>query len=125
MGSLVRMLNRLAEPAFNWASRRYQAAVAAELKKYGLRWDDLYDEMYDLDVGEALRRLPQSEVDLRNQRLKRAIDHSMKHTYLTKELQEKQTPYAFYVQDVLEQVKLERQERAELGSDMPYNRSIP
>jgi ubiquinol-cytochrome c reductase subunit 7 len=24
------------EPVWNWASRRYQAAVAKELKKYGL-----------------------------------------------------------------------------------------
>jgi ubiquinol-cytochrome c reductase subunit 7 len=32
------------------------------------------------DVEEALRRLPQDELDLRNQRLKRAMDLSMKHT---------------------------------------------
>ena len=43
--------------------------------------------MYDLDVAEALKRLPQSVKDDRNQRLKRAIDLSMKHTYLPKDLQ--------------------------------------
>jgi ubiquinol-cytochrome c reductase subunit 7 len=36
----------------------------------GLRYDDLLDDMYDLDIKEALSRLPQQEVDLRNQRLK-------------------------------------------------------
>jgi ubiquinol-cytochrome c reductase subunit 7 len=43
--------------------------------------------MYDLDVKEALNRLPQQEVDYRNQRLRRAIDYSMKHQYLPKDLQ--------------------------------------
>jgi ubiquinol-cytochrome c reductase subunit 7 len=47
----------------------------------------LYDDMYDLDVKEALNRLPQQEVDYRNQRLRRAIDYSMKHQYLPKDLQ--------------------------------------
>ena len=53
----------------------------------GLRYDDLYDDLYDLDIKEALERLPQQERDLRNQRLKRAMDYSMKHQYLPKELQ--------------------------------------
>jgi ubiquinol-cytochrome c reductase subunit 7 len=52
-----------------------------------LRYDDLYDDLYDLDVKEALARLPKAETDARNQRLKRAIDQSMKHTYLPKEIQ--------------------------------------
>lgn len=53
----------------------------------GLRYDDLYDDMYDLDIKEALNRLPQQEVDYRNQRLKRAMDYSLKHQYLPKDLQ--------------------------------------
>jgi hypothetical protein len=53
----------------------------------GLRYDDLLDDMYDLDIKEALSRLPQQEVDLRNQRLKRALDYSGKHTYMPKALQ--------------------------------------
>ena len=36
-----------------------QAAVGAELKKYGLRYDDLLDPTNNLDVNEAMRRLPQ------------------------------------------------------------------
>jgi ubiquinol-cytochrome c reductase subunit 7 len=91
----------------------------------GLRYDDLLDDMYDLDIKEALSRLPQQEVDLRNQRLKRALDYSGKHTYMPKALQAKQTPYLSYLQDTLQLVKEERKEHAELGSDMPYNRAIP
>ncbi|GJP46178.1 hypothetical protein CLOM_g5495 [Closterium sp. NIES-68] len=125
MAGLTKTLNKLTEPAFNWASQWYRGIVGAQLKKYGLRYDDLYDPYYDLDVAEALKRLPQAEVDARNQRLKRAIDISMKHTHLPKELQEKQTPYEFYLQKELHKIKLEREERKALGSDMPYNRQIP
>ncbi|XP_022881074.1 cytochrome b-c1 complex subunit 7-2-like [Olea europaea var. sylvestris] len=53
----------------------------------GLRYDDLYDPMYDLDVKEALNWLPREIVDARNQRLKRAMDLSLKHEYLPEELQ--------------------------------------
>ncbi|CAL9122442.1 unnamed protein product [Musa textilis] len=35
--------------------------------------------MYDLDIKEVLARLPREAVDARNQRLKRAMDLSMKH----------------------------------------------
>lgn len=43
--------------------------------------------MYDLDIKEALNRLPREIVDARNQRLKRAMDLSMKHEYLPEDLQ--------------------------------------
>lgn len=125
MAALTRSLNKLLEPVWNWAARSYQASVATELKKYGLRYDDLYDDMYDLDVAEALKRLPQSVVDARNQRLKRAMDQSMKHSSLPKELQAKQTPYEPYLQDMLKQIKSEREERKVLGASMPYNRQLP
>ena len=49
------------------------------------------------DVDEALRRLPQEEVDARTQRLKLAMDLSLKHVYLPKEMQAVQTPYNSYV----------------------------
>jgi hypothetical protein len=84
----LQSLAKLFEPAFAWAARRYQArlcawrgrtrvrhalipraaadharppqaAVGAELKKYGLRYDDLLDPTNNLDVDEAMRRLPQ------------------------------------------------------------------
>jgi hypothetical protein len=49
------------------------------------------------DVEEALRRLPQQEILNRNARLKRALDLSLKGTFLPKELQEVQTPLDFYL----------------------------
>lgn len=57
------------------------------LRILGLRYDDLYDPLYDLDIKEALNRLPREIVDARNQRLKRAMDLSMKHEYLPDNLQ--------------------------------------
>jgi ubiquinol-cytochrome c reductase subunit 7 len=47
----------------------------------------LYDPYYELDIKEALNRLPREIVDARNQRLKRAMDLSMKHEYLPEDLQ--------------------------------------
>jgi hypothetical protein len=41
-------LSRLAQPFLEWAATRYQARLATNLKKYGLRYDDLYDPMMDL-----------------------------------------------------------------------------
>jgi hypothetical protein len=41
--------------------------------------------------------MPQEEILARNARLKRAMDLSMKHEHLPKELQEKQTPFQHYL----------------------------
>jgi hypothetical protein len=46
-------------------------------------------------------------------------------SYLPKEMQDKQTPFAFYVQAELGQVQAERAERAALGTGQPYNRQLP
>ncbi|GFS44969.1 cytochrome bd ubiquinol oxidase, 14kDa subunit [Actinidia rufa] len=91
----------------------------------GLRHDDLYDPYYDLDVKEALNRLPREIVDARNQRLKRAMDLSMKHEYLPNDLQAMQTPFRNYLQDMLALVKRENAEREALGALPLYQRSIP
>jgi len=48
-------------------------------------------------VAEALRRLPPELIVQRNQRLKRAMDLSMKSEKLPKELREKQTPFEHYL----------------------------
>ena len=45
--------------------------------------------------------------------------------YLPKEMQDKQTPFAFYLTPALAQVKEERAERASLGAGQPYNRQLP
>ena len=122
---MSKALAKMFEPVFAGMAKRYQAVVGAELSKYGLRYDDLLDETMNLDVAEALRRLPQEERDLRMQRLKRAMDLSMKHVYLEKDQQKKQTPFAWYVKPVLEEVEADRDERAALGTGQPYNRQIP
>jgi|TARA_B110000977_G_scaffold193235_1_gene267904 ubiquinol-cytochrome c reductase subunit 7 len=119
---MSKALAKMFEPMFASMAKRYQSVVGAELSKYGLRYDDLLDETANLDVAEALRRLPQEERDLRMQRLKRAMDLSMKHVYLDKEMQAKQTPLKWYIQPVLEEVEAERDERAALGTGQPYNR---
>lgn len=54
------------------------------LSVLGLRREDLYSEIYP-DVVEAIRRLPEEEKNLRNYRIKRALDLSLKHQILPKE----------------------------------------
>lgn len=77
------------------------------------------------DINEALDRLPQDVQDARNQRLKRAMDLSCKHVYLSKEMQEKQTPFQYYLQDSIKQVEGERAEKEQLDTPTPYSRQIP
>ena len=59
------------------------------------------------------------------QRLKRAMDLTMKHVYLDQESQAKQTPFLGYITPVLDVVEAEKAERAQLGTGQPYNRQIP
>ncbi|EIE20920.1 14 kDa subunit of cytochrome bd ubiquinol oxidase [Coccomyxa subellipsoidea C-169] len=121
----TKALVKVLDPFLTWAAVRYQAAVGDVLRKHGLRYEDLYDPLLNQDVDEALKRLPQEEVDARTQRLKRAMDLSLKHVYLPKELQAVQTPYNSYVMDVIEQVEAENKEKAQLGTGTTYDRSIP
>ena len=51
----------------------------------GLLREDLYDDEYQPDIIEAIRRLPEHERNLRQYRIKRALDLSMKHAHLPKE----------------------------------------
>ena len=120
-----RALIKMFDPVISWMATRYQAAVADNLRRHGLRYEDLYDPLLNQvhacpieeprchcaestkhvrplclqgqDVEEALKRLPQEEVDARNQRLKRASDCSLKKAYLPKDLQAVQTPYKSYL----------------------------
>ncbi|CAN6850279.1 unnamed protein product [Brassica oleracea] len=118
-------LQRLVDPKKNFLARLHMKSVSNRLRKYGLRYDDLYDPMYDLDIKEALNRLPREVVDARNQRLKRAMDLSMKHEYLPDALQAVQTPFRSYLQEMLALVKRERAEREALGALPLYQRTIP
>ncbi|XP_052209089.1 cytochrome b-c1 complex subunit 7-like isoform X2 [Diospyros lotus] len=95
------LMKWLVDPKKNWFAAQHMKAVSNRLRKYGLRYDDLYDPLYDLDVKEALNRLPREVVDARNQRLKRAMDLSLKHKYLPEHLQAMQTPFRSYLQDML------------------------
>ncbi|KAM0937599.1 putative cytochrome b-c1 complex subunit 7 [Dioscorea sansibarensis] len=125
-------VQRFFNPKRNWLVAQHYKALSKRLRNYGLRYDDLYDPMYDLDIKEALARLPREVVDARNQRLKRAMDLSMKHEYLPKDCRgilncgfALQTPFRSYLQDMLALVKKERAEREALGALPLYQRTIP
>lgn len=93
------------------ASEMYRASVTSELRKYGLRYDDLLNE-FDDDVQQALKELPKEEVEMRNKRLKRALDLDMKSTYLSEDLQKQVdvwNPYLSKRVDLLKTKRLERQ----------------
>lgn len=93
------------------AARAYQASVGAELRRYGLRYDDLLNE-YDPEVKQALAKLTPLEIELRNKRLKRAFDLDIKKTYLSEDVQEKEdiwNPYLTSRIDKLKQARLEKQ----------------
>lgn len=49
------------------------------------------------DIEEALKRLPQKEVEARNARLKRAMDLNFKHAELPPEIQALQDPFKPYL----------------------------
>ncbi|KAK4604312.1 cytochrome b-c1 complex subunit 7-2, mitochondrial [Quercus suber] len=118
-------LQALLNPNKNWFAKQHMKTVSQRLRNYGLRFEDLYDPKEDLDIKEALDRLPREIVDARNQRLKRAMDLSMKHEYLPQDLQALQTPFRSYLKDMLALVKKERAEREALGALPLYQRTIP
>lgn len=115
----------LVDPKKNPLAAIHMKTLSSRLRNYGLRYDDLYDPMYDLDVKEALNRLPREIVDARNQRLLRAMDLSLKHQYLPEDLQAMQTPFRSYLQDMLALVKRENAEREALGALPLYQRTLP
>lgn len=97
--------------AVSMAARAYQASVGAELRRYGLRYDDLLNE-YDDEVRDAIKKLPPHEMEMRNKRLKRAIDLDVKKTYLPEDLQAKEdiwNPYLSSRVEILKEKRLERQ----------------
>ncbi|CAD6215064.1 unnamed protein product [Miscanthus lutarioriparius] len=153
MSSLMNALsNWLVNPRRNPLARLHMHAVSSRLRKYGLRYDDLYDPYFDLDIKEALGRLPREVVDARIQRLKRAMDLSLKHQYLPEHLQVRapsfpldldlsirimvvvvvtvaseaqQVPFRGYLSDMLALVKKENAEREALGALPLYQRTLP
>ncbi|KAG8098680.1 hypothetical protein GUJ93_ZPchr0013g35208 [Zizania palustris] len=82
MSSMLSALSQwFVNPRRNPLARLHMQAISSRLRKYGLRYDDLYDPKFDMDIKEALERLPREVVDARHQRIKRAMDLSMKHQY--------------------------------------------
>ncbi|KAK3149010.1 hypothetical protein QOZ80_3AG0211710 [Eleusine coracana subsp. coracana] len=126
MSSMMSALSQwFVNPRRNPLARLHMHAISSRLRKYGLRYDDLYDPYFDLDIKEALGRLPTEVVDARIQRLKRAMDLSMKHQYLPEDVQAIQTPFRSYLSDMLALVKKEAAEREALGALPLYQRTIP
>merc|ERR1711907_476837 len=113
MGFLRTLLMPLERAACNW----YRGEVGRNLARYGLRYDDLLDPLNSLDIEEALKRLPQKEVEARNARFKRAE--------LPPEIQALQDPFKPYLSPYVEQVKAENAERAAVGAGKPYDRQLP
>ncbi|MFS7916943.1 putative cytochrome b-c1 complex subunit 7 [Helianthus anomalus] len=120
-----KLVRTILDPNKNWFAALHKKTISDRLTKYGLRYDDLYDPMECLDIKEALKRLPREIVDARNQRLLRAMDLSMKHEYLPKDLQAQQTPFRSYLSDMLALVKRERAEREAFGALPLQQRTIP
>lgn len=77
------------------------------------------------NIKEALRRTPRDVLDARMQRMKRAMDLSMKHSVLPEDLQSQQTPFEFYLQDTIKEVEAEELERSQLGAGRSIDRQIP
>ncbi|PWA36041.1 cytochrome b-c1 complex subunit 7 [Artemisia annua] len=77
--SSSKLVKFILDPKKNWLAAKHKQTIETRLRKYGLRYDDLYDPMESLDIKEALNRLPREIVDARNQRILRAMDLSMKH----------------------------------------------
>lgn len=97
-------------PVISRIAGAYQASVTAELKKYGLRYDDLLNE-HEPEVKKAISQLSPLEVELRNKRLKRAIDLDVKKTYLPTDVQEKEDVWSPYLRNRVDKLKEGRLER--------------
>ena len=50
-------LVKIFDPFLSWAAVRYQASVASELRKYGLRYEDLYDPLLNQVGPRGVGRL--------------------------------------------------------------------
>ncbi|KAL9962752.1 hypothetical protein ACROYT_G031890 [Oculina patagonica] len=83
---------------------------ACGYRQLGLRKGDLLNED-DPDVIEAIKRLPSEEFNLRQFRVKRALDLSMKHQILPKDLWTTKEEDTMYLQPYIDQIKKEKLER--------------
>mmetsp|Transcript_64915 Transcript_64915/g.153430 ORF Transcript_64915/g.153430 Transcript_64915/m.153430 type:complete len:114 (+) Transcript_64915:58-399(+) len=101
-GFLHRLLRPLAEIQ--------RSAVTKSCSLYGLRFHDILNED-DPDVKAALLRLTPQELSDRNKRLKRALDITLKRTYLHPDLQAEAAKVVWEPYLELHQVARERLEK--------------
>merc|ERR1711871_772981 len=86
-----RILSLIPQSVSAW----YRGVVGNRLAEYGLKLDDVLIE--DGYVSEALDRLPHEQRVLRQMRLKRASDLSMKHDVLAPHVVAAQRPFEGYL----------------------------
>ena len=79
-------------------------------QKFGLRLDDLWTHL-NPDVSVAITRLSEEEYNLRNWRIKRALDLSMKNRILPPEQWTKPEEDIRYILVHVLQIEKEREER--------------
>jgi ubiquinol-cytochrome c reductase subunit 7 len=102
---LTRPSNFLLKPLARW----YQKQVFGRMAEFGVRYEDLLIE--DDDLAKAHAWAGKEEMAMRDRRIKRAVDMSMKHTHLPKEIAAVQDPGNFYLSDHLQEAKKLREER--------------
>ena len=79
-------------------------------QKLGLRLDDLWNHL-NPDVEVAITRLSEDEYNLRNWRIKRALDLSMKNRILPQSQWTKPEEDKRYLLLLVEQIQKEREEK--------------
>ena len=85
-----------------------------KMAKLGVRYEDLLIE--NDDNQKALSWQDSGTIAMRDRRIKRAIDLSMKHTYLPDHVAAVQDPGNFYLADAVEEAKSLREEREYLNA---------
>mmetsp|Transcript_14970 Transcript_14970/g.25567 ORF Transcript_14970/g.25567 Transcript_14970/m.25567 type:complete len:138 (-) Transcript_14970:216-629(-) len=103
--------------------KHYAKGVEKELRKIGLRYEDLIIETPD--VQEALRRLPPDVLEARHKRILRAGDLSAKHTYLPDHIQAAQKPLESYLAVELDKVRDEIIEQEGTGLEVLLSEGKP
>jgi len=91
----------------------YKGLVGSRLRRIGLRYEDCLLETPD--VERAVKMLPLHEQTLRQRRIKRAFDLSLKHEELPPEIQKLQDPFNFYLQPLVRKARKIREERERHG----------
>mmetsp|Transcript_16255 Transcript_16255/g.28809 ORF Transcript_16255/g.28809 Transcript_16255/m.28809 type:complete len:104 (+) Transcript_16255:93-404(+) len=91
-------------------AKLYQRSVHRSLREYGLRYEDVI-VAENPDLQRALQYLPAEERELRNRRIRRAVDLSFKHEALPADVQAVQEPGKEYLAPLMKEFKAIREER--------------